>query len=140
MLQKMMRKNKKGFTLIELIVVIAILAILAAIAIPRFSGFTDKAKIAADEEYAALVGNAAVVLLAAGDIKFDTTGTTADITISTTDGTVAIDTTNIDDDSVTAFPSAMDALVKAQKPVYYKTALVVTLTSTGEHSIKTKTK
>ena len=40
---KLMRRNKKGFTLIELIVVIAILAILAAIAIPTFSGITDSA-------------------------------------------------------------------------------------------------
>ena len=40
---KLMRRNRKGFTLIELIVVIAILAILAAIAIPTFSGITDSA-------------------------------------------------------------------------------------------------
>ncbi len=40
---KLMRKNRKGFTLIELIVVIAILAILAAIAIPTFSGITKNA-------------------------------------------------------------------------------------------------
>lgn len=40
---KLMRKSKKGFTLIELIVVIAILAILAAIAIPTFSGITASA-------------------------------------------------------------------------------------------------
>lgn len=44
-MQKLMnRRNRKGFTLIELIVVIAIIAILAAILIPRFGGFTDKAK------------------------------------------------------------------------------------------------
>ena len=47
--KKNIRKNRKGFTLIELIVVIAILAILAAIAIPAFSGTLNKAKVRADE-------------------------------------------------------------------------------------------
>lgn len=36
-------RNKKGFTLIELIVVVAILAILAAIAIPAFAGVSNRA-------------------------------------------------------------------------------------------------
>lgn len=40
-------KNRKGFTLIELIVVIVIIGILAAILIPRLTGFTDKAEASA---------------------------------------------------------------------------------------------
>ncbi len=46
--KKNIRRNRKGFTLIELIVVIAILAILAAIAIPAFSGTLNKAKESSD--------------------------------------------------------------------------------------------
>ncbi|MEG1549896.1 MAG: prepilin-type N-terminal cleavage/methylation domain-containing protein [Ruthenibacterium sp.] len=41
-------KNKKGFTLIELIVVLAILAVIAAIAVPTAFGSIEKAQIAAD--------------------------------------------------------------------------------------------
>ncbi len=44
---KKILKNKKGFTMIELIIVIAIIVILAAIAIPTFSGFVDTANQAA---------------------------------------------------------------------------------------------
>ncbi len=43
---KMMKKlkEKKGFTLVELIVVLVILAILAALLIPALTGYIDKAK------------------------------------------------------------------------------------------------
>ncbi|MGL5979021.1 MAG: type IV pilin protein [Erysipelotrichaceae bacterium] len=37
-------KNKKGFTLVELIVVIAVLAVLAVIMVPAFTGYVAKSK------------------------------------------------------------------------------------------------
>lgn len=40
-----MKKQQKGFTLVELMVVIVIIGILSALAIPKFLGATTKAKI-----------------------------------------------------------------------------------------------
>ncbi len=56
-----MKKNQKGFTLIELIIVIAILGILAGLAVPSLIGFSDNAKKAKDEDFADTVATSAVV-------------------------------------------------------------------------------
>lgn len=41
---RLIKKSKKGFTLVELLVVIAILAILASVSVVGYMGFTKKAK------------------------------------------------------------------------------------------------
>jgi prepilin-type N-terminal cleavage/methylation domain-containing protein len=46
---RLLRKNRKGFTLIELIVVLAILAILSAILIPSISNYIHSAKDVTDQ-------------------------------------------------------------------------------------------
>ena len=41
---KTIKKNEKGFTLVELVIVVAILAILAALLVPRIMGNVEEAK------------------------------------------------------------------------------------------------
>jgi len=57
-MMKFFKKNKKGFSLVELIVVIAILGVLAAIVVPRVSGNLETARVNADNSNLRLVRSA----------------------------------------------------------------------------------
>ena len=56
-----MKRNKKGFTIVELVIVIAVIAILAAVLIPTFSSLINKAKESSDT---ALVKNLNIIMAA----------------------------------------------------------------------------
>ena len=49
----MIKLNKKGFTIVELVIVIAVIAILAAVLIPTFSGVIQKANESSAQQGAA---------------------------------------------------------------------------------------
>ena len=76
MLQKLRKKNQKGFTLIELMIVIAIIGILAAIAIPNFLSYRDRGRRAAAMSAAKNFYNTALAYFS------DTTTTTTQVTAS----------------------------------------------------------
>ena len=73
-----MKKNNKGFTLVELIVVLVILAILAAILVPTLLGYIDRARSEKDFSTAQTVRVAAQAAIdqAYGDGKIPGTSTT----------------------------------------------------------------
>lgn len=89
-------KDKKGFTLVELIVVLVILAILAALLVPALTGYIDKAKekaiiaetrqvvVAAqtlgDEAYAKKSVGATIEFGAGKDVTLDKVATLAEVT------------------------------------------------------------
>ena len=60
------KRNKKGFTLVELVVVIAILGILAAIAVPKLSKSRENAAIAAHNANVRTIESSATMLIADG--------------------------------------------------------------------------
>ena len=64
-----MLKNKKGFTLIEMLVVIAIIAVLVAIIIPTVSSATTKASAAANAANLRSYKAELTTAYLAGDIK-----------------------------------------------------------------------
>lgn len=67
------KRNKKGFTLVELVVVIAILGILAGIAVPKFSESRKNAAIAAHNANVRTLESAATLAVSEG-IDFETVG------------------------------------------------------------------
>ena len=54
-------KNKRGFTIVELVIVIAVVAVLAAVMIPTFSSIIRNANISSDTQTAREIDRKSVV-------------------------------------------------------------------------------
>src|SRR6187455_1346132 len=74
---RMMKKSKKGFTLIELMIVVAIIGILAAIAIPKFADLVTKSKESAVKGSLGSVRSALSIYYSDTEGVFPSTGSLA---------------------------------------------------------------
>jgi type IV pilus assembly protein PilA len=74
-------RHSKGFTLVELMVVIVIVGILSAVALPKFLGVKDKAKLNTQiNEAAGLAKECAAAIISEG--PYPSTPTTPNVTIA----------------------------------------------------------
>ena len=84
-----LRKNKKGFTLAELLIVVAIIAILVAISVPIFTAQLQKSKLATNKANARDAKSAAVTQYMADNSDNSTGAITYSYNIKSGDATVA---------------------------------------------------
>lgn len=134
-------KNKKGFTLVELIVVLVILAILAALLVPALTGYIDKA------HEQSLISEGAMVLTAAQATVSEGYGT-GDVVVSGTTaslkGASEADKKSVSDQMATQINQLAELKanaswsfsMKASDDPNYKAVKVVTLVySDGKNAI-----
>ena len=69
-----MKKNKKGFTLVELVIVVAVMAVLVAVAIPTVGSITGRAQTAVFDSNCRTIES--VIKLAEAEAAKDGDGTT----------------------------------------------------------------
>ncbi len=111
----MIRNNKKGFTIIELVIVIAVIAILAAVLIPTFSNIIQKSK---DSAMLQELTTARTTLLTYEDAQLDEdytyyfiyTEDAEDVRIFTFDGTEPVEVATADKPTLVKGAAAGDTI------------------------------
>lgn len=110
---KKLKKNKKGFTLAELLIVVAIIAVLVAISIPIFTSQRKKAYLATNQAnarsaYAVVTSTYLTDGLEAGQYKYDVAEGTLSTTKETATVTGDVTTTDAPAKWVVGTPTGID--------------------------------
>lgn len=77
---KKLMKNKKGFTLMEMLIVVAIIVILVAISIPVFTSQLNNAKQATDDANKRAAKGVATTMYLAGEFEDEFSDTVKSVT------------------------------------------------------------
>lgn len=105
-----MKKDNKGFSLVELIVVVAIMAVLMVVVTPALLRYVEKTRLQRDNSAIAEVANAAKIACASESVNKEvSTAGGVTITIPTTKGNVTC--TAIGSGSITNFTAEMEAAI-----------------------------
>ena len=103
-----MKKNNKGFSLVELIIVIAIMAVLMAVLAPQFLRYVERSRLQSDNTAIGEIANACKVAATDEDVAAEISAAAAGITITiplTTPAAINTGNTNLDAELAATIPT-----------------------------------
>jgi len=118
------KKNNKGFTLVELIVVIAVLAIITVVVAPMYLSYVEKSRIGTDENTIGEIAHIAEIAWVEEKVANPELGGVT-VTITTTDGTISATDQKVADEINKVIPAGQ---YKFKSTQYTKTQTSVKIT------------